>query len=140
MLPLTIQLAHKLSRALDKGRQDGTFPWLSLQCKAMVAVDYRKNSQLHLCPVRIHAIVVDAPHSVAIESAVATSQILEGIIRREMPADLLDESTQFHISTYTQTGLIHPGITGRRIIVDTYGGWGGHGGGAFSGKVINLKA
>ena len=138
MLPLTIHLAHKVSRALDQARHDGTLPWLSPCSKTMVVADYRENAENHLYPVRIRAVVLHVYHSEAIASVDALSQI-EKLVKGELTGPLLDDDTKFLVSGesrhLSQMGLGHPGITGRRIMVDTYGGWGGHGGGAFSGKV-----
>ncbi|KAI9862530.1 MAG: methionine adenosyltransferase sam2 [Trichoglossum hirsutum] len=137
LLPLTIQLAHKLNSAMAEARRDGTLPWLRPDTKTQVTVEYQHDGGA-VVPVRVDTIVVSAQHSEDISTAELRKEILHKIIKKVIPAKYLDDRTIYHIQP---SGLFiiggpqgDAGLTGRKIIVDTYGGWGAHGGGAFSGK------
>ncbi|EEH07915.1 S-adenosylmethionine synthetase [Histoplasma capsulatum var. duboisii H88] len=137
LLPLTIQLAHKLNKALRDARVDGTLPWLRPDTKTQVTVEYAHDNGA-VKPLRVDTVVISAQHSEVISTADVKKQILEQIVKKTIPANLLDDRTIYHIQP---SGLFiiggpqgDAGLTGRKIIVDTYGGWGAHGGGAFSGK------
>lgn len=132
-MPLPISLAHKLSRRLAQVRKDGTLPYLRPDGKTQVSVEYDDDK-----PVRVDTIVVSAQHSPEITMEQLRKDILEQVIRPVVPADLLDEKTIYHINPTGRFVIGGPqgdsGLTGRKIIVDTYGGMARHGGGAFSGK------
>ncbi|EFR00384.1 S-adenosylmethionine synthetase [Nannizzia gypsea CBS 118893] len=137
LFPLTIQLAHKLNRAMKEARNDGSLPWLRPDTKTQVTIEYAHDNGA-VKPVRVDTVVVSAQHSEDITTEVLRKEILEKIIKKVIPANLLDDRTIYHIQP---SGLFiiggpqgDAGLTGRKIIVDTYGGWGAHGGGAFSGK------
>ncbi|PGH05233.1 S-adenosylmethionine synthase [Helicocarpus griseus UAMH5409] len=137
LLPLTIQLAHKLNKALKDASRDGTLSWLRPDTKTQVTVEYAHDNGA-VKPLRVDTVVVSAQHSEDITTEQLRKEILEKIIKKVIPANLLDDRTVYHIQP---SGLFiiggpqgDAGLTGRKIIVDTYGGWGAHGGGAFSGK------
>ena len=132
-MPLPISLAHKLARRLAQVRKDGTLPYLRPDGKTQVTVEYDGDK-----PVRVDTIVVSAQHSPDVSMEQLRKDILEQVIRPVVPADLLDGSTIYHINPTGRFVIGGPqgdsGLTGRKIIVDTYGGMARHGGGAFSGK------
>lgn len=137
LLPLTIQLAHKLNRAMKDARKDGSLPWLRPDTKTQVTVEYEHDGGA-VKPLRVDTVVVSAQHSEDITTEKLRKEIKEKIIKKVIPAKYLDDRTVYHIQP---SGLFiiggpqgDAGLTGRKIIVDTYGGWGAHGGGAFSGK------
>lgn len=132
-MPLPISLAHKLARRLAQVRKDGTLAYLRPDGKTQVTVEYDDDK-----PVRVDTIVVSAQHSPEVSMEQLRKDILAQVIRPVVPADLLDEKTVFHINPTGRFVIGGPqgdsGLTGRKIIVDTYGGMARHGGGAFSGK------
>ncbi|KAL1894137.1 methionine adenosyltransferase sam2 [Ceratocystis pirilliformis] len=137
LFPLTLQLAHKLNAAMSTARRDGSLPWLRPDTKTQVTVGYKYDNGA-VVPQRVHTVVVSAQHSPDITTEELRKEILEKIIKKTIPAKYLDDNTIYHIQP---SGLFiiggpqgDAGLTGRKIIVDTYGGWGAHGGGAFSGK------
>lgn len=137
LLPLTLQLAHKLNKAMKDGRLDGTIPWVRPDTKTQVTVEYAHDNG-GVKPLRVDTVVVSAQHSEEITTEQLRKEVLEKVIKKVIPAHLLDDRTVYHIQP---SGLFiiggpqgDAGLTGRKIIVDTYGGWGAHGGGAFSGK------
>jgi S-adenosylmethionine synthetase len=137
LLPLTLLLSHKLNSAMKEARQSGTLPWLRPDTKTQVTVEYKHDGGA-VVPLRVDTVVVSAQHSESISTEELRKEILEKIIKKVIPAKYLDEQTKYHIQP---SGLFiiggpqgDAGLTGRKIIVDTYGGWGAHGGGAFSGK------
>ncbi|KAI9738597.1 MAG: methionine adenosyltransferase sam2 [Cirrosporium novae-zelandiae] len=137
LLPLTIQLAHKLNAAMKEARNNGTLPWLRPDTKTQVTVEYAHDNGA-VVPIRVDTVVVSAQHSEDISTEKLRKEILEKIIKKSIPEKYLDDKTIYHIQP---SGLFiiggpqgDAGLTGRKIIVDTYGGWGAHGGGAFSGK------
>ncbi len=137
LLPLTIQLAHKLNAAMSAARRDGSLPWLRPDTKTQVTVEYAHEGGA-VVPIRVDTVVVSAQHSEDITTEKLRKEIKEKIIEKVIPAQYLTANTVFHIQP---SGLFiiggpqgDAGLTGRKIIVDTYGGWGAHGGGAFSGK------
>lgn len=133
LMPLPIQLAHNLTRALSEARRSGKLPYLRPDGKSQVSVEYRDGK-----PFRVEAVVVSTQHSDDVSTEQLRSDILEEIIKTTVPGDLLDENTKFHINPTGRFVIGGPmgdaGLTGRKIIVDTYGGYAPHGGGAFSGK------
>ena len=132
-MPLPISLAHKLARRLAQVRKDGTLPYLRPDGKTQVTVEYDGDK-----PVRVDTIVVSAQHSPDVSMEQLRKDILEQVIRPVVPANLLDGATIYHINPTGRFVIGGPqgdsGLTGRKIIVDTYGGMARHGGGAFSGK------
>ena len=134
LMPLPISLAHKLAAQLTKVRADGTLPYLRPDGKTQVTVEYTEDGT----PVRIDAVVVSSQHAAYIETETLRRDIEKNVIREIIPADMMDDKTKIFINP---TGRIvtggpqgDSGLTGRKIIVDTYGGYSRHGGGAFSGK------
>lgn len=137
LLPLTVILAHKLNAAMAAARRDGSLGWLRPDTKTQVTVEY-VNDNGATVPQRVDTVVISTQHSDDITTEDLRSEILEKIIKKVIPAKLLDDKTVYHIQPSGRFIIGGPqgdaGVTGRKIIVDTYGGWGAHGGGAFSGK------
>ncbi len=133
LMPMPIQLAHMLTLRLEKMRQNKKLPWLRPDGKSQVTIEYKNGK-----PKRIHTVVVSTQHSPSIPYNKLRKQIIEHIIKPVMPKRLLDKNTVFHINPTGRFVVGGPhgdcGLTGRKIIVDTYGGRSSHGGGAFSGK------
>lgn len=136
-MPATIILAHKLNTAMSVARRNGSLPWLRPDTKTQVTIQYKKDGGATI-PVRVDTVVVSAQHSDDISTEDLRKEILEKIIKQVIPANLLDDKTIYHIQPSGRFVIGGPqgdaGLTGRKIIVDSYGGWGAHGGGAFSGK------
>jgi S-adenosylmethionine synthetase len=133
-MPTPISLAHKLCQQLTTVRKNGTLPYLRPDGKSQVTVEYDENHK----PVRIDAVVISSQHSETISTEELRADILKHVIQAALPAEMLDEDTKYHINPTGRFVIGGPmgdtGLTGRKIIVDTYGGMGRHGGGAFSGK------
>ena len=133
-MPLPISLAHALTHRLTEVRQIGLLPYLRPDGKSQVTVEYEPSGK----PVRVHTIVISAQHDPDVDSAQLYTDIMLDVIGKVIPAHLLDEKTAFYINPTGRFVLGGPaadtGLTGRKIIVDTYGGYARHGGGAFSGK------
>ncbi|MFN0141400.1 MAG: methionine adenosyltransferase [Pyrinomonadaceae bacterium] len=132
LMPMPIQMAHNLTRKLSEVRRDGTIPYLRPDGKSQVSIEYRDGK-----PFRVEAVVISSQtEDLPIEQI--RSDILEKVIKPTIPAELLDENTKYHINPTGKFVIGGPmgdaGVTGRKIIVDTYGGYAPHGGGAFSGK------
>jgi len=136
-MPLTVVLSHNLNQKIADLRRSGVFPWARPDSKTQVTCDYHFINGAAV-PVRVHTVVVSVQHSETISLDELRTQILEKVIKEVIPAEYLDDKTIYHINPCGNFILGGPasdaGLTGRKIIVDTYGGWGGHGGGAFSGK------
>ena len=134
LMPAPISFAHKLTMRLSEVRKHGKLPYLRPDGKSQVTVEYDQ----HHKPVRIDAVVISAQHSETVGNDELRSDILKHVIQATIPAHLLDEDTKYHINPTGRFVIGGPmgdtGLTGRKIIVDTYGGMGRHGGGAFSGK------
>ena len=134
LMPMPISLAHKLAAKLTQVRKDGTLPYLRPDGKSQVTVEYDENNK----PVRIDAVVISSQHSADIDIETLRRDIEEKVIRSTIPADMLDDNTKIFINPTGRFVTGGPqgdsGLTGRKIIVDTYGGYARHGGGAFSGK------
>ena len=134
LMPMPISLAHKLAAQLTKVRVDGTLPYLRPDGKTQVTVEYSEDGK----PQRIAAVVISSQHAAYIETETLRRDIERAVIREIIPADMMDENTKIFINPTGRfvTGGPHgdSGLTGRKIIVDTYGGYSRHGGGAFSGK------
>ena len=133
-MPYPIYLAHRLTRQLTKVRKDGTLPYLRPDGKSQVTVEYDNEGN----PVRLDAVVVSSQHSEDVSWEQIKEDIQKYVIDPILPADLLDDETNIYINPTGRFVIGGPvgdsGLTGRKIIVDTYGGWARHGGGAFSGK------
>ncbi|KAJ8480714.1 hypothetical protein ONZ45_g15561 [Pleurotus djamor] len=136
-MPLTVVLAHKLNAAMAVARRSGALGWLRPDSKTQVTVEYKKDGGA-MIPLRVDTIVVSTQHAEEISTEDLRTEILEKIIKQVIPSNLLDDRTIYHIQPSGRFVIGGPqgdaGLTGRKIIVDTYGGWGAHGGGAFSGK------
>ncbi|KAF4207758.1 hypothetical protein CNMCM8980_005909 [Aspergillus fumigatiaffinis] len=137
LLPLTLLLSHKLNAAMTQARNDGSIPWLRPDTKTQVTVEYAHDGGA-VKPLRVDTVVVSAQHSDDVSTEELRAVIKEKIVKKVIPAELLDDRTIYHIQPSGRFVIGGPqgdaGLTGRKIIVDTYGGWGAHGGGAFSGK------
>lgn len=133
LMPLPISLAHKLSMKLTEVRKDGTLRYLRPDGKSQVTVEYDDGK-----PVRVDAVVVSTQHSAEISLEQIRKDILDFVIKPVIPAEFIDENTKYFINPTGRFVVGGPqgdsGLTGRKIIVDTYGGYSRHGGGAFSGK------
>jgi S-adenosylmethionine synthetase len=133
LMPAPIMFAHRLGRELTRIRKTGTVAWLRPDAKSQVSVQYEDNK-----PVRIVNVVVSTQHAASAKHSTIRDFIVEEIIKKELPAELLDKKTQFLVNPTGRFVVGGPqgdtGLTGRKIIVDSYGGMGRHGGGAFSGK------
>jgi S-adenosylmethionine synthetase len=134
LMPAPISLAHKLTRQLSAVRKSGKLPYLRPDGKSQVTVEYDENGR----PARIDAVVISSQHAEHISNEELHADILKYVIQAVLPAEWLDEHTKYHINPTGRFVIGGPmgdtGLTGRKIIVDTYGGAGRHGGGAFSGK------
>ncbi len=133
LMPMPIYLAHKLTRKLSEVRKDGTLPWLRPDGKSQVTVEYNYG-----VPKRIDTVVISTQHAPEIEQEEIRKEVIEKVIRPIIPAEMIDDATKFFINPtgrfVTGGPMGDAGVTGRKIIVDTYGGMGRHGGGCFSGK------
>lgn len=133
LMPLPISLAHKMAKRLSEVREDGILPYLCPDGKTQVTVEYDDDK-----PVRVEAVVVSSQHLESVSMDKLREDILEHVIKFVIPSDLLDENTKIYINPTGRFVVGGPqgdtGLTGRKIIVDTYGGYARHGGGAFSGK------
>jgi S-adenosylmethionine synthetase len=133
LMPLPIQMAHKLARKLSEVRRSQALPYLRPDGKSQVTVEYRDGR-----PFRIDAVVISTQHSPKVSNEQLREEILEQVIHSTVPQELLDKTTKYHINPTGRFVVGGPqgdaGLTGRKIIVDTYGGYAPHGGGAFSGK------
>ena len=133
-MPYPIYLAHKLARQLTKVRKDGTLRYLRPDGKSQVTVEYDENGN----PLRLDAVVVSSQHSEDVSWEQIQKDIRKYVVDAVLPAELIDKDTKFYINPTGRFVIGGPngdsGLTGRKIIVDTYGGWARHGGGAFSGK------
>jgi S-adenosylmethionine synthetase len=134
LMPMPISLAHKLTLQLSEVRKSGKMQYLRPDGKSQVTVEYDAKGK----PVRVDAVVISTQHAETVRNEELRSDILKHVIQATLPAELLDEDTKYHINPTGRFVIGGPmgdtGLTGRKIIVDTYGGMGRHGGGAFSGK------
>lgn len=133
LMPLPISLAHKLALKLTEVRENGTLPYLYADGKTQVTVKYADDK-----PVKVTAVVVSSQHSAEVELAQLRKDIIEKVIKTTVPSELIDDDTVYYVNPTGRFVIGGPngdsGLTGRKIIVDTYGGYARHGGGAFSGK------
>uniref|UniRef100_A0A8C5I3G0 S-adenosylmethionine synthase n=1 Tax=Gouania willdenowi TaxID=441366 RepID=A0A8C5I3G0_GOUWI len=136
-MPLTIMLAHKLNSKMAELRRDGHIHWLRPDSKTQVTVHYEQKDGA-VIPKRVHTIVISVQHDDCISLEEQQRVLKEKVIKAVVPAKYLDDKTVYHLQPSGRFVIGGPqgdaGVTGRKIIVDTYGGWGAHGGGAFSGK------
>ena len=134
LMPLPISLAHKLARRLTEVRKDDTLSYLRPDGKTQVTVEYDENGK----PVRVDTIVISTQHHPDVTWEEIDRDLKEHVIKAVVPAELMDGETKFFINPTGRFVIGEPqgdaGLTGRKIIVDTYGGYARHGGGAFSGK------
>ena len=133
LMPLPISLAHKLAKRLTAVRKDGTLPYLRPDGKTQVTVEYENDR-----PVRVDTVVISTQHAADVSLETIRADMIEKVIRPTVDASMIDENTKFFVNPTGRFVLGGPagdsGLTGRKIIVDTYGGYAAHGGGAFSGK------
>ncbi|HOJ10367.1 MAG TPA: methionine adenosyltransferase [Clostridiales bacterium] len=133
LMPMPISLAHKLTRRLSQVRKDGTIPYLRPDGKSQVTIEYEGHT-----PVRVDTVVISSQHSQEVEHDTIEKDIIEHVIKPILPVELIDEKTRILVNPTGKFTVGGPqgdsGLTGRKIIVDTYGGYARHGGGAFSGK------
>lgn len=133
LMPLSIALAHRIGRRLSKLRKDGTLPYLRPDGKSQVTVEYSYGK-----PVRVDTVLVSNQHAPDVSQQRIRDDVIEQVIREVVPSDLLDDKTKYYVNPTGRFVVGGPmgdsGLTGRKIIVDTYGGVARHGGGAFSGK------
>ena len=134
LMPMPISLAHKLTRRLTEVRKSGLLPYLRPDGKSQVSVEYNEDGSVK----RIDTVVISTQHDDAIDNETLHKDIMENVIKYVIDANLLDDDTKYHINPTGRFVIGGPqgdaGLTGRKIIVDTYGGYASHGGGAFSGK------
>jgi S-adenosylmethionine synthetase len=133
LMPLPISLAHRLTKRQSDVRKAGTLPWLRPDAKSQVTIQYADN-----VPLRIEAVVLSTQHDASVSYSDLKEGVMEEILKPVLPAAMIDAQTKFYINPTGRFVIGGPvgdcGVTGRKIIVDTYGGKGSHGGGAFSGK------
>ncbi|XP_068707147.1 S-adenosylmethionine synthase-like [Montipora foliosa] len=137
LMPLTVVLAHNLNKKLSQSRRDGTMSWVRPDSKTQVTVEYKFEGGAAV-PLRVHTVVISVQHNPDVTLDDMRRQLYEKVIKEVVPAKYLDDDTIYHLQPSGAFVIGGPqgdaGLTGRKIIVDTYGGWGAHGGGAFSGK------
>jgi len=137
LMPLSHQLSLNICKKLHDLRVDGTLAWLRPDAKSQVTVEYKIEGKT-ITPIRVHTVLISTQHAPEISQQDIAAQLKEHVIKPVVDSKYLDENTIYHINpsgSFTVGGPCgDAGLTGRKIIVDTYGGWGGHGGGAFSGK------
>lgn len=136
-MPLTLQLAHQMNKKIADLRRDGTLWWARPDSKTQVTAEYVFEKGACV-PIRVHTVVVSCQHSEKVTLEALRKDMMEKVIMTTIPKKYLDDDTKYHINPCGNFVIGGPmgdaGLTGRKIIVDTYGGWGAHGGGAFSGK------
>lgn len=139
LMPLSHLLSSKLAMKLTEVRKNGVLPWLRPDGKTQVTVEYeRLDDRGNIKPVRVHTVLISTQHDPDVSNEEIRAKLKEEVIDKVIPAELMDNKTIFHLNPSGRFVIGGPqgdaGLTGRKIIVDTYGGWGAHGGGAFSGK------
>ncbi|MBE6914800.1 MAG: methionine adenosyltransferase [Ruminococcaceae bacterium] len=134
LMPAPIAFAHRLTRRLSEVRKNGTFTWLRPDGKSQVTVEYDEDGSVK----RVDTVVISTQHAADVDNDTIHSSIINEVIKKVIPAELLDDKTKYYINPTGRFVIGGPvgdsGLTGRKIIVDTYGGYASHGGGAFSGK------
>jgi S-adenosylmethionine synthetase len=138
MMPLTHVLSTKLCQRLTYCRENGILRWVRPDAKTQVTVEYKKERDGTVIPLRVHTVVISVQHNPDVDNETIRRDLHEHVIRPTIPSKYLDDKTIYHLNPSGRFVIGGPqgdaGLTGRKIIVDTYGGWGAHGGGAFSGK------
>lgn len=133
LMPATLQYSHSLLKNMAQKRKDGTFSWMRPDSKSQVSIVYKDNK-----PSFVDTVVISTQHSEDISLEDIKQELINKVVKDVIPSSLLSDDTKYHINPTGQFIIGGPhgdaGLTGRKIIVDTYGGWGAHGGGAFSGK------
>ncbi|XP_065928711.1 S-adenosylmethionine synthase-like [Magallana gigas] len=136
-MPLTLVLAHKLNERIEQLRRSGELKWARPDTKTQVTIEY-KYDQGTCVPLRVHSVVISAQHDENVTLDQLKRELMEKVVKFVIPQKYLDNRTMYHMQPSGKFVIGGPqgdaGVTGRKIIVDTYGGWGAHGGGAFSGK------
>jgi S-adenosylmethionine synthetase len=137
LMPLTHVLATKLIERLSIVRNNGTLAWLRPDAKTQVTIEYRKEGGA-VIPQRVHTVVISTQHAENVSNDEIRKGLMEQVVKVVIPANLIDDKTIYHLNPSGRFVIGGPqgdaGVTGRKIIIDSYGGWGAHGGGAFSGK------
>merc|ERR1712127_166372 len=137
LMPLTWELATSLGSKLTEVRKNGTCPWVRPDGKTQVTCEYKLVDGVPT-PQRVHTVVISTQHSEDVTNDQISADLMEHVIKPVVPAEYLDDKTIYHLNPSGRFVIGGPhgdaGLTGRKIIIDTYGGWGAHGGGAFSGK------
>lgn len=140
LMPLTIMLAHQLNMKMSELRNStgpNALPWLLPDTKTQVTVEYKLENHI-LTPLRVHTVVISTQHTENVTLETIKKELMEKVVKQVIPAKYLDDKTIYFLQPSGRFIIGGPqgdaGVTGRKIIVDTYGGWGAHGGGAFSGK------
>ncbi|KAJ3433019.1 s-adenosylmethionine synthase [Anaeramoeba flamelloides] len=138
MMPLTHVLANKLAQQLEKVRVEKILPWVLPDGKTQVTVEYNKDKNGHLTPLRIHTVLISTQHLETADKETIEEGLMKHVIEPILPKEFVDENTKYCLNPsgkfVTGGPMGDAGLTGRKIIVDTYGGFGSHGGGCFSGK------
>jgi len=137
LMPLSHSLASKLSKRLADARNTDILPWIRPDGKTQVTIEYKKEAGV-VIPVKVHTIVISVQHSSDVSLEEIRTQLKETVVKPVVPSQYLTEETIYHLNPSGKFTIGGPyadaGLTGRKVILDTYGGWGAHGGGAFSGK------
>jgi len=138
LMPLTHHLATAIGLRLTEVRNNGVLKWVRPDGKTQVTIEYRKEKDGAMTPIRVHTIVISTQHEDGVSNDKIRADLLEEVIKKVVPAKYLDDKTIYHLNPSGRFVIGGPhgdaGLTGRKIIIDSYGGWGAHGGGAFSGK------
>jgi len=138
LMPLTLMLSHKLNSKMAELRRSGELGWLRPDSKTQVTIEYEKAANGAVKPLRVDTVVISTQHAEEISTEDLQKELMEKVVKKVIDAKYLDDKTVYHIQPSGRFVIGGPqgdaGLTGRKIIVDTYGGWGAHGGGAFSGK------
>lgn len=140
LMPLSHDLATKLGKRLTEVRKENICTWVRPDGKTQVTIEYTKESNLNskIVPKRVHTVLISTQHNPDVSNEKIRADLMEHVVKNVIPEKYLDENTIFHLNPSGRFVIGGPdgdgGLTGRKIIIDTYGGWGAHGGGAFSGK------
>jgi S-adenosylmethionine synthetase len=138
LMPLTHMLATQIGKRLTDVRKDGTLKWVRPDGKTQVVIEYKKGAEGQMIPLRIHTILISTQHNEGVSQEQIAEDLKREVLDVVMPKNLMDKDTRIILNPSGRFVIGGPhgdaGLTGRKIIIDTYGGWGAHGGGAFSGK------